>query len=47
MAFGVRMDFMYSIYILFVVAVIARGLRQLWCGPAPKSSELPTSTSAL
>jgi TRAP-type C4-dicarboxylate transport system permease small subunit len=44
---GVRMDFMYSIYIVFVVAVIARGLRQLVRGPQPATGELPPSSSAL
>ncbi len=43
---GVRMDFMYSIYIIFAVAVIARCLRQLVRGPAPKGGE-STSASAL
>ena len=46
-AIGVRMDFMYSIYLVFVVAVIARGLRQLIRGPAPKTDGLPTTSSAL
>ncbi|MDP3758903.1 MAG: TRAP transporter small permease subunit [Ramlibacter sp.] len=32
---GVRMDIMYSIYIVFALAVIARSLRQLVRGPAP------------
>jgi len=32
---GIRMDIMYSIYIVFAVAVIARSLRQLVRGPAP------------
>ncbi len=40
---GVRMDIMYSIYVVFVVAVIARSLRQLIRGPAPVST---SSTSA-
>ncbi|MGB4558227.1 MAG: TRAP transporter small permease, partial [Burkholderiaceae bacterium] len=44
---GVRMDITYSIYIAFVVAVIARGLRQLICGPTAASSDSPTSASAL
>lgn len=44
---GVRMDITYSIYIVFVVAVIARGVRQLIRGPAPASSDLPASASAL
>ncbi len=47
---GVRMDIMYSIYVLFVVAVIARQLRQLIRGPAsspPSSTSTPTIASAL
>jgi TRAP-type C4-dicarboxylate transport system permease small subunit len=44
---GVRMDITYSIYIVFVVAVIARGVRQLIRGPATASSDLPASASAL
>lgn len=44
---GVRMDVMYSIYIVFAVAVIGRGLRQLVRGPAPKPGGLPNSSSAL
>ena len=43
---GVRMDVMYSIYIVFAVAVIARCLRQLVRGPAPKSGDV-SSASAL
>ncbi|MGE0333055.1 MAG: TRAP transporter small permease [Ramlibacter sp.] len=43
---GVRMDVMYSIYIVFAVAVIARCLRQLVRGPAPKAGA-PSSASAL
>lgn len=43
---GVRMDIMYSIYVVFVVAVIARCLRQLVRGPAEPSTT-PTSASAL
>jgi TRAP-type C4-dicarboxylate transport system permease small subunit len=42
----VRMDIMYSIYVVFVVAVIARCLRQLIKGPAEPSAT-PTSASAL
>jgi TRAP-type C4-dicarboxylate transport system permease small subunit len=44
---GVRTDVMYSIYIVFVVAVIGRSLRQLIRGPAPKTGDLPSSSSAL
>ena len=43
---GVRMDLMYSIYIVFSVAVIARCLRQLVRGPAPKTGDI-SSASAL
>ena len=42
---GVRMDITYSIYIVFVVAVIARALRQLIRGPA--ASDGVSSASAL
>lgn len=38
---GIRMDVMYSIYLIFVVAVIARGLRQLVRGPAPQPDGPP------
>ena len=44
---GIRMDAMYSIYLVFVVATIARGLRQLIRGPASTSGDAPTSASAL
>jgi TRAP-type C4-dicarboxylate transport system permease small subunit len=44
---GVRMDITYSIYIVFVVAVILRALRQLICGPAKTASDIPSSASAL
>lgn len=44
---GVRMDITYSIYIVFVVAVIARAVRQLIRGPAPASSDMPSPASAL
>ena len=44
---GVRMDVMYSIYIVFAVAVIGRALRQLVRGPAPKTGDLPNASSAL
>ncbi len=43
---GVRMDFMYSIYIVFVVAVIARGLRQLVRGPAPAGGDAAATPSS-
>ncbi|MEP6790910.1 MAG: TRAP transporter small permease subunit [Ramlibacter sp.] len=42
---GIRMDVMYSIYLLFSVAVMARGLRQLVRGPAPKPDGPPTPPS--
>jgi TRAP-type C4-dicarboxylate transport system permease small subunit len=35
---GIRMDITYSIYLVFVVAVILRGLRQLVRGPAAASA---------
>lgn len=44
---GIRMDITYSIYVVFVVAVIARALRQLVRGNAPASSDTPPSASAL
>jgi TRAP-type C4-dicarboxylate transport system permease small subunit len=44
---GIRMDVMYSIYIVFAVAVVGRGLRQLVRGPTPKTGDLPSSASAL
>ena len=44
---GVRMDITYSIYIVFVVAVIARALRQIVRGPEPESSTAATPASAL
>lgn len=44
---GIRMDVMYSIYLVFAVAVMARSLRQLVCGPAASGGEAPTPPSAL
>ena len=44
---GIRMDAMYSIYLVFVVAAIARALRQLFRGPAAASGDSPGSASAL
>jgi len=44
---GVRMDITYSIYLVFVVAVIARALRQLVRGPAPAAGDTPIPPSAL
>jgi TRAP-type C4-dicarboxylate transport system permease small subunit len=43
---GIRMDVMYSIYLVFVVAVIARALRQLVRGPTPPD-DTGASASAL
>ncbi|MEO7391957.1 MAG: TRAP transporter small permease subunit [Ramlibacter sp.] len=42
---GIRMDVMYSIYLIFSVAVMARGLRQLVGGPTPKPDGPPTPPS--
>ena len=44
---GIRMDFMYSIYLVFAMAVIARCLRQLVRGPAPSAGDAPPPPSAL
>jgi TRAP-type C4-dicarboxylate transport system permease small subunit len=44
---GVRMDITYSIYIVFVVAVILRAVRQLINGPSKTVSDMPSSASAL
>ena len=46
---GIRMDIMYSIYIVFAVAVIARSLRQLVLGPAkaPAAGDPALPPSAL
>ena len=46
---GIRMDIMYSIYIVFAVAVIARALRQLALGPAkaPAAGDPALPPSAL
>ena len=44
---NVRMDITYSIYIVFVVAVILRAMRQLIYGPAKAVSDMPSSASAL
>ncbi|MGE3349346.1 MAG: TRAP transporter small permease [Ramlibacter sp.] len=40
---NIRMDWLYSIYIVFAVAVIARCLRRLVRGPAPVAGEPPLS----
>ena len=45
---GIRMDVMYSIYLVFAVAVIARSLRQLVRGPpAPSVGDAAAPPSAL
>jgi TRAP-type C4-dicarboxylate transport system permease small subunit len=45
---GIRMDLMYSIYLVFAVAVIGRSVRQLVRGPAPASGDdTPSPPSAL
>ena len=44
---GVRMDVMYSIYLVFAVAVIARSVRHLVRGPAAPGGDAPASASAL
>ena len=44
---GVRMDITYSIYIVFVVAVILRAVRQLVRGPSKVTRDMPSSASAL
>jgi len=44
---GIRMDWMYSIYLVFAVAVIARSLRQLIRGPAPSAGAPAVPPSAL
>ena len=44
---GVRMDVMYSIYLVFIVAVIARSLRQLVRGPDRPAGDAALPASAL
>lgn len=44
---GIRMDITYSIYIVFVVAVILRAVRQLIRGPDKAARDMPSSASAL
>jgi TRAP-type C4-dicarboxylate transport system permease small subunit len=44
---GVRMDIMYSIYLVFAVAVIARSLRHLVRGPAQAADTSALPPSAL
>jgi len=46
---GIRMDIMYSIYLVFAVAVIGRGIRQLVRGPAaaPAAGDAALPPSAL
>jgi TRAP-type C4-dicarboxylate transport system permease small subunit len=43
---GIRMDIMYSIYVVFVLGVIARAVRQLVRGPEPTPAS-PAAASAL
>jgi TRAP-type C4-dicarboxylate transport system permease small subunit len=42
---GIRMDILYSIYVVFVVAVIARSLRQLVRGPGRPAGDAPVQRS--
>lgn len=42
---GIRLDLLYSIYLVFAVAVIARCLRRLVRGPTPLASDPPVSSS--
>jgi TRAP-type C4-dicarboxylate transport system permease small subunit len=44
---GIRMDILYSIYLVFALAVIARALRQLVRGPAPAAAGVQLPSSAL
>lgn len=44
---GIRMDVMYSIYLVFAVAVVARGLRHLVRGPAPAALDPLVPPTAL
>ncbi len=44
---GIRLDFLYSIYIVFVVAVIARSLRHIVRGPSVANDATVTPASAL
>jgi TRAP-type C4-dicarboxylate transport system permease small subunit len=44
---GIRMDVLYSIYLVFAVAVIARSVRQLVRGPSAPGGDAPASASAL
>ncbi|MBX3660379.1 MAG: TRAP transporter small permease subunit [Ramlibacter sp.] len=43
---GIRLDLLYSIYLMFAVAVIARSLRRLVRGPAPVPGDSSASSSA-
>lgn len=43
---GIRMDIMYSIYLVFAAAIIARSLRQLIRGPAAPDGDAPIPPSA-
>jgi TRAP-type C4-dicarboxylate transport system permease small subunit len=40
---GIRMDLMYSIYLVFAVAVIARSVRQLVRGPSARACDASLS----
>jgi TRAP-type C4-dicarboxylate transport system permease small subunit len=42
---GIRLDYLYSIYLVFAVAVIARCLRKLVRGPDPQTDAAPASPS--
>lgn len=44
---GIRMDLMYSIYLVFAVAVIGRSVRLLVRGPAAPGGDASTPPSAL
>jgi len=43
---GIRMDYLFSIYLVFAVAVIARNLRHLVRGPALPAAESSASPTA-
>jgi hypothetical protein len=44
---NIRMDILYSIYLIFAVAVVARALRQLVLGPAPAQADPAVPPGAL
>jgi TRAP-type C4-dicarboxylate transport system permease small subunit len=44
---NIRMDILYSIYLIFAVAVIGRALRQLVFGPAPVEADPAVPPGAL